>query len=105
MAKFPTVLIGALFGVLGGAIAGHMMVELNSTHLEKGVGGAFVGALCGVVGGSLGGDLAGQVDKNGSRNLYAMVSGAVAGALGGARSEGFVVVAAMITRLLYGLSR
>jgi hypothetical protein len=97
MARSLTIIIGAVFGLLGGAVAGHLMLDLGSSRIEKAIGGAFVGALCGVLGGSIGGDLSGQADKLGNRNLYAVVSGAFTGALSAAQSEGLIATAWMFS--------
>ncbi len=100
MGKLLTLLVGAIFGILGGAFAGHMMVDVTSGRIERAVAGAVAGGLCGLIGGSIGGDLGKDVDKTGTRNFQAILAGACAGAFGGAQSEGLASFFSSLVRTI-----
>ena len=59
MSKALSILAGLIFGLIGGAVAGQVMLELNSSRVQRTIAGAFLGGLCAVLGSSLAGDWCG----------------------------------------------
>lgn len=84
-----TSMFGVVFGLIGGAVAGHMLKDLGSGGLERIIGGALAGAFAGLVGGTVGADLGAKGDKGPSRTVVGLVAGACGGAIGAMQSEFF----------------
>lgn len=103
MAKTLTIVVGALFGVVGGIAAGMVLLDFGSDRTERFVGGAFVGALCGLVGGAIGSDLAGKTPKDETRSMLGITTGGITGAVSAAQCVLFLQAVRLLTMLFPGL--
>lgn len=90
MAKILAVLFGAIFGFFAGTVTSHLLVDFETSRVERAIGGALVGVLAGIFGSSAGCDLIGQAAKDNTRAILGMFSGALSGAFGATQSSAIV---------------
>lgn len=103
MRRIVTIILGALFGIVGGITAGALLMDFGSDSGERLLAGALVGALCGFVGGTLGSDLAGQKTKAEPRNVLGVTTGTITGALGAAHCMMFLQALRFLSMQLPGM--